>query len=248
MTIKEKLEKAKANAKRRVRKAAIGAALVGTLGAGAVSCGEANIKKDNNKNKAEISAQITSYDDNAYLFEEENHGVPIMKHAKNKNEPDSVLTKVEVDDNGNVISKKYAAVKRSDKDTEAKLRTNISRKAGDFTITEKWGRKVPLHKAKAMDYDEIYEENAELYEREIHGNKVMKRAEKANEPDSLLANIEIDKDDKVINKKYVAVEPDEEEQIATTDVTRHRKFYKNSTMPSKSTEGFIIRKARAKEK
>ena len=74
-----------------------------------------------------------------------------MKHAKNTNEPDSILTKVEVDDNGNVISKKYAAVKRSDKDTEAKLRTNISRKAGDFTITEKWGRKVPLHKAKAME-------------------------------------------------------------------------------------------------
>ncbi len=69
MSIKEKLEKAKEKVKRRVRKAAVGAALVGTLGAGAVSCGEENVKDKQDNAKTETSAKTEARETPAWMGE-----------------------------------------------------------------------------------------------------------------------------------------------------------------------------------
>lgn len=136
MSIKEKLEEVKTKTKKHFRKAALSAAVMGTLGAGAVACGEANVK-DNDKEKDKIE-QVKTPNEKDNLFEKETFGFPYRKHADNPNEPDSLLVElkarmdVSVDTikgpDGSVYEKarstqeptkaKYVAIDREDQDKD----------------------------------------------------------------------------------------------------------------------------------
>jgi len=111
MSIKEKLEEVKAKTKKHFRKAALSAAVMGTLGAGAVACGEGNVKgnvKNNDKEKARVEvfseddielskayarteSRYEGHEEEASLFEQDVYGLPLRKHANNPNDPDSLL-------------------------------------------------------------------------------------------------------------------------------------------------------------
>lgn len=146
MYIKEKLEKAKEKVKRRVRKAAVGAALVGTLGAGAVSCGEANIKDNESDKTTQVKNGANSEVDTLYCHNTKIplndleagdafdgnidnatlHGLPLKKQAKNPNDPDSLLVQVTSEykrsESGEetIVKKeaKYVAIDPQDKNKE----------------------------------------------------------------------------------------------------------------------------------